>query len=101
MKSERVIGFVIEGEQGFFLSAGNAWREVSVSAAHVHDSNEIEKIREAFHRKRNKPQKMYDAVREENITTLLTGIPIAFYVSPGSSTVPNRKFVGDCYQLTI
>jgi hypothetical protein len=38
---------------------------------------------------------MYQAVRIEGGTILLTGRPISFYVASGS----DRQFVGDC-QLT-
>jgi hypothetical protein len=48
-----------------------------------------------MHHARSKPKKMYQAVRIEGGTILLTGRPISFYVSSGK----DRQFVGDC-QLT-
>jgi hypothetical protein len=93
--SGKIEGFVIEGDTGSFLDAGNRWREVPIGDAYVHPPEAIEGIREAMHRARNKPKKMYQAVRIEGGTILLTGRPISFYVSSGR----DRQFVGDC-QLT-
>jgi hypothetical protein len=93
--SGKIEGFVIEGDAGSFLDAGNRWREVPIGDAYVHPPETIEGIREDMHHARSKPKKMYQAVRIEGGTILLTGRPISFYVSSGK----DRQFVGDC-QLT-
>lgn len=91
-----VEGFVIERE-GSFLDAGNRWREIPVSEAHIHACESIEGIRESFHHCRNKPQRMYRAIKDaEGKTQLLTEAPISFYVASGD----DRIFVGDCARLT-
>jgi len=95
--SEKIEGFVIEGETGSFLDAGNRWREVPVCDAYVHTLDAIEGIREALHFCRNKPRRMYRALKNtEGKTLLLTGTAISFYVVSGG----NRPYVeGDCTQL--
>ncbi len=93
--SEKIEGYVIEGEKGSFLDGGNRWREVPVREAHVHEASAIEEIREAFHYCRNKPRQMYQALCLSGVT-FVTGPPISFYVVSGGS----QPFVGDCAQLT-
>jgi hypothetical protein len=94
--SGKIEGFVIEGEKGSFLDAGNRWREIPIGNAHVHAPETIEGIREEFHHCRNKPKRMYQAVHIDGGTILLTKRPISFYV------VSDRddQFVGDCQFTT-
>jgi len=93
--SEKIEGYVIEGEKNSFLDGGNRWREIPVREAHVHPASAIEEIREAFHYCRNKPRRMYQALRLDGVT-FVTGTSISFYVVSGG----NQPFVGDCAQLT-
>lgn len=98
-ESKKVIGYIIEGDKGFFLNKENLWSKEDLSVAHIHDPNQIEKIREAFHRSRNKPTRMYEVERQENATTLIAN-PISFYASITTSKNTNPKYFGDCIQLT-
>ena len=92
-------GFVIEGEKGNFLDAGNRWREIPVSRAHVHPPEAIEAIREAFHYCRSKPRCMYKALRtSEGITLLLDDNAISFYVVVAARDA--HSLIGDCAHLT-
>ncbi len=96
---ESTAGFVIEGEKGSFLDAGNCWREIPVSRAHVHPPETIEAIREAFHYCRNKPRCMYKALRTgEGITLLLDSNAISFYVVAAKDGT--HALIGDCARLT-
>ncbi len=96
---ESTAGFVIEGEKGSFLDAGNRWREIPVNQAHVHTPEAIEAIREAFHHCRNKPRCMYQALRTtDGVTLLLSHTAISFYVAVSGS---GQCLVGDCEQLIV
>ncbi len=96
---ESTAGFVIEGEKGNFLDAGNRWREIPVSKAHIHPPESIEAIREAFHYCRNKPRCMYQALRTtDGVTLLLSHTAISFYVAVSGG---GQQLIGDCARLTV
>jgi hypothetical protein len=89
---------VIEGEEGFFLSAGDFWQKSSIAEAHIHTPTEVEVLRGTFLHHKRHPQRMYLVKRVDGKPAIDT-MPISFYLASSGSASAGQHFVGDCVQL--
>ena len=79
---EGLVGYVVEGETGYFLCPDYFWCKIPIAGAWVHPKSSITEIeREFLALKKEPPQCVYEAFRDGEKTELFTDAVIPFAVA--------------------